>query len=113
MSHAQLMLGCLQAITTAFNEGSHAPEYALISWHHHACLFLSAPGTMEGLGKLTDEVMELIQKIDLKWIKSWMTEALCWVEVPYFAMKLPLQKVSVCMCMCAWYMNNGDRATIA
>ena len=115
MSHAQLMLGCFQAITRAFNNGSHAPEYPLISWHHHACLFLSEPGTREGLGELTDEVMELIQKINLKWVKSWMTEALWWAGVPYFAMKLPLQKVSVCVCvcMCAWYMNNGDRATIA
>ncbi|KAF8688285.1 hypothetical protein AX14_003471 [Amanita brunnescens Koide BX004] len=93
MSHAQLMLGCLQAITTAFNEGSHAPEYALISWHHHACLFLSAPETSEGLRGLTDEEMDLIQNINLKWIKSWMTEALCWVGVPYLTMKLPLQKV--------------------
>ncbi|KAF8704497.1 hypothetical protein AX14_013936 [Amanita brunnescens Koide BX004] len=92
ISHAQLMVGCLQAITRAFNDGSHAPEYALISWHHHAYLFLSAPGTSEGLGGLTDEVTELIQKIDLKWVKSWMTEALRWVGVPYLAMKLPLQE---------------------
>ncbi|KAF8640197.1 hypothetical protein AX14_010004, partial [Amanita brunnescens Koide BX004] len=86
------MLGCLQAITRAFNNGSHAPEYPLISWYHHACLFLSEPGTREGLGELTDELMEWIQKINLKWIKSWMTEALWWAGVPYLAMKLPLQK---------------------
>ena len=98
MSHAQLMLGCLQAITRAFNDGSHAPEYALISWHHHACLFLSAPGTSEGLKALTDqEPMELIQRINLQWVKSWMAEALYWEGLSNRAasMKLPLPKVCV------------------
>ena len=93
MSHAQLMLGCLQAITRAFNKGSHAPEYALISWHHHACLFLSTPGIHGELRGLKDEAVELIQKIDLKWIKSWMTEALCWAGAEYLTVELPLQLV--------------------
>ena len=70
MSHAQLMLGSLQVNTRVFNDGSQAPEYALISWQHHAYLFLSAPGTGEGLRGLVDEVMALIQKINLKWAKS-------------------------------------------
>ncbi|KAF8225374.1 hypothetical protein L208DRAFT_1211222, partial [Tricholoma matsutake] len=37
-SHGQLMVGCLGAITKSFSDGSIAPEYALISWHHHASL---------------------------------------------------------------------------
>ena len=94
MSHAHLMLGCLRAITRAFNEGSQAPEYAVISWHHHACLLLSTPGTHEELGGLKDEAVELIQKIDVKWIKSWMTEALCWAGAEYLTVGLPLQKVT-------------------
>ena len=106
MSHARLMLGCLQAITRAFDNSSHAPEYALVSWHHHACLFLSAPGTTEELQGLKDEAMELMQKIDLKWIESWMTEALsCQAGAQHLTVKLPLQKVRERESVCVHYMN--------
>ncbi|KAF8220037.1 hypothetical protein L208DRAFT_1417263 [Tricholoma matsutake] len=76
MSHGQLMVGCLRAITRSFSDGSIAPAYALISWHHHASLFLSALGANEGLGGLKDEAEELVKKIDLKWVKVWLVQAL-------------------------------------
>jgi RecA/RadA recombinase len=37
-SHGQLMVACLSSITRAFSDGTHAPEYALVSWYYHACL---------------------------------------------------------------------------
>ncbi|KAF8226611.1 hypothetical protein L208DRAFT_1406822, partial [Tricholoma matsutake] len=83
MSHGQLMVGCLGAITRSFSDGSIAPEYALISWHHHASLFLSALGANEGLGGLKGEAEELVKKIDLKWVKVWLEQALLWAGVPY------------------------------
>ncbi|KAF8240334.1 hypothetical protein L208DRAFT_1384873 [Tricholoma matsutake] len=76
MSHGQLMIGCLGAITRSSSDGSDVPTYALISWHHHASLFLSALGANEGLGGLKDEAEELVKKIDLKWVKVWLVQAL-------------------------------------
>jgi hypothetical protein len=93
MSHGQLMVGCLRAITRSFREGSDAPEYALISWHHHASLFLSARGASEELGGLKEEAEELIKKIDLKWVKVWMVQALYWAGIPYFRGELTQKKV--------------------
>ncbi|KAF8219524.1 hypothetical protein L208DRAFT_838636 [Tricholoma matsutake] len=92
MFHAQLMVGCLRVITKAFSDGSRAPEYALISWLYHACLFLSAPSVSEGLGGLKDEAEGLVKKIDVKWIKLWMIEALGWAGVPYFRVQLTQEK---------------------
>ncbi|KAF8232579.1 hypothetical protein L208DRAFT_1397249 [Tricholoma matsutake] len=83
MSHGQVMVGCLGAITRSFSDGSIVPAYALISWHHHASLFLSALGANEGLGGLKDEAEELVKKIDLKWVKVWLVQALPWAGVPY------------------------------
>ncbi|KAF8670100.1 hypothetical protein AX14_005945 [Amanita brunnescens Koide BX004] len=83
MCHAQLLVGCLGAITMAFNNGTLAPKYALVSWCRHACSFLSVPRTSKGLGGLRDEeAKELVKKINLKWVKSWMAEALG-LSVPY------------------------------
>jgi DNA polymerase III delta prime subunit len=93
--HGRLMLGCLAAITRAFSDGSRAPEYALISWHYHACLFLSAVVPSEGLGELNDEAKKLVKKIDLKWVKSWMIEALYWAGLRYLTGELPPTKVRV------------------
>ena len=95
MSHGQLMVGCLEAITRAFSDGSRAPRYPLISWYYHACVFLSEPGTSEELGGLKDKTGELMKKIDVKWVKSWMVDALYWAGVPYLKEQLPPQKVRV------------------
>ena len=95
ISHGQLMVGCLEAITRAFTYASQAPAYALISWYYHACVFLSEPGTSEGLGELKDKAEELMKKIDVKWVKSWMADALCYAGVPYLKKQLPPQKVRV------------------
>ncbi|KAF8239870.1 hypothetical protein L208DRAFT_1385473 [Tricholoma matsutake] len=75
MSHGQLMVGCLGAITRSFSDGSIVPAYALISWHHHASLYLSALGANEGLGGLKDEAEELV--------KVWLVQELLWAGVPY------------------------------
>ena len=93
MSHGQLMVGCLGAITRSFSDGSGVPQYALISWHHHASLFLSALGARDGLGGLKDEAEELVKKIDLKWVKVWMVQALRWAGVPYLMGKLTQKRV--------------------
>ena len=93
-SHAQLLVGCLGAITTAFNNGTLAPRYALVSWYYHASWFLSMPHASKGLGGLSNEkAMELVKKIDLKWVKSWMAGALTWAGVPYLIQQLPHEKV--------------------
>ena len=86
--HAQLMFDCLSVITRAFNDGTRAPEYALISWCYHACCFLS---TREASEQLKDE--ELIRTINLNWVKSWMIQALCWAGAPYLNQKLPPSRV--------------------
>jgi RecA/RadA recombinase len=82
-SHGRLAFACLSAITRAFNDGQPAPKYALISWYHHSCLFLSAGEGGEELEELRDEARELVKKIDLKWVRVWMGEALCWAGLPY------------------------------
>jgi hypothetical protein len=92
-AHGQLMVACLGAITTAFNDGSNAPEYALISWYHHACLFLSAPSTTEEVGQLKHEAKEWVKKIDLRWVKLWMPKALSFAGVPYLLRQLPPKMV--------------------
>ncbi|KAF8671195.1 hypothetical protein AX14_005755 [Amanita brunnescens Koide BX004] len=93
MFHAQLMVGCLGAITSAFNNDTIAPEYALVSWYYHAGLFLSVPLGSEGLGGLRDEeAEELVKKIDVKWVKSWLVQALGWAGVPYLIQQLPLKE---------------------
>jgi RecA/RadA recombinase len=92
-SHGQLMVACLSSITRAFSDGTHAPEYALVSWYYHACLFLSAYGPSEGLGGLKDEAEELVKKINLKWVKAWMVEAVQWAGVPYLRGQLIQEKV--------------------
>jgi hypothetical protein len=90
--HGQLMFGCISAITRAFIEGTRPPEYALVSWYHHACSFLST-GSREDLGDLNDKAQELVEKIDVKWVKSWMTTALYFAGVHYLRDELPPQKV--------------------
>jgi hypothetical protein len=97
-SHGQLMVACLKAITRAFNDGSKAPKYALISWYYHACLFMVAPRA-SGLEGLQDEAEGLVKKIDSKWVKFWMVEALRWAGVPYLRGQLTQEKVRV------WYMD--------
>ena len=93
MSHAQLLLGCLGAITRAFNNGTLAPKNALVSWYYHAGLVLCMPCASQGLGGLRDEeAEELVKKIDLKWVKSWMAEALGWAGVPYLIKQFPHEK---------------------
>ena len=109
MSHVQLLVGCLKAITRAFNNGTLAPKYALVSWYYHASLFLSAPHTSEGLGELRDqEAKELVKKIDLKWVKSWMVQALGWAGVPYLIQQLPLKEVRSCKCRDSSVMIQGQ-----
>ncbi len=81
-SHGQLMFACLSAITRAFDDGMCAPEYAVVSWYYHSCFFLSAGNGSEGL-ELRDGAWELVNKVDLNWIRLWMIEALCWAGVPY------------------------------
>ncbi|KAF8638440.1 hypothetical protein AX14_010187 [Amanita brunnescens Koide BX004] len=89
MSHAQLMVGCFRAITRAFNSGTLAPRYALTSWCYHAGLFLSMPCSSKELGGLRDEeAEELVEKIDMKWVKSWMAETLGWAGVSYLIQQL-------------------------
>ncbi|KAF8625279.1 hypothetical protein AX14_011647, partial [Amanita brunnescens Koide BX004] len=71
-SHAQLLVGCLGAITGAFNNGTLAPKYALVSWYYHASWLLSMPHASKGLGGLRDEeamqlvkrVMQLVKRVD-------------------------------------------------
>jgi len=84
--HGQLMFGCLSAITRAFIDGTCAPEYAVLSWYYHAGFFLSTGGAGEGLQEMKDrsqELFNLFMKIDLNWVKLWMTEALLLAGVPY------------------------------
>jgi hypothetical protein len=84
------MFACLSAITSAFNGGEHAPKYAAVSWYYHSCLFLSASEGSEGLEELRVGAYELVEKIDLDWIKAWMKEALRWTGVPYLRkVKIP------------------------
>jgi hypothetical protein len=81
--HRQLTFACLSAITRAFSDGKPAPEYALILWYIHSCLFLSAGDGSQELEALRDEARMLVKKIDLNWIRLWMGEALCWAGLPY------------------------------
>jgi hypothetical protein len=91
--HGRLMLACFSAITRAFSNGNPG-EYAFLSWYYHACIFLtSSGGDGEGLGEMRNKVEELVKKIDLNWVKSWMSEALLWAGIPYFRVKLPHKKV--------------------
>ncbi len=89
--HAQLMFACLSAVTRAFDDNIHAPEYALVSWYYHACSFLSAGVTGGGLEEIRDE--GLVKKIDLKWVKSWMAESLYWVGLGYLRVEFATKKV--------------------
>jgi DNA polymerase III delta prime subunit len=98
-SHGQLMVACLSTITRAFSDDTHAPEYALVSWYYHACLSLSAHGLSEGLGGLKDEAEELVKKINLKWVKVWMVEAVQLAGVSYLRGQLTQEKVR------DWHMN--------
>jgi hypothetical protein len=82
------MFGCLSAITTALSGGTRAPEYAVVSWYYHACFFLSTGGPGEGLQEMK-ELFNLFMKIDLNWVKFWMTEALLWAGVQYLRGKFP------------------------
>jgi len=91
-SHGRLMFACLSVITRAFNDDRSARHYAVVSWYRHSCFFLSAGGGSEELDELRDEAWELIKKIDLNWVKAWMIEALCWVDVQYLR-KVFLTKV--------------------
>ena len=98
-SHGQLMFACLLAITRAFNDGELAPKYAVVSWYYHSCFFLSAGDGSEGLEELRDGAWELVNKVDLNWIRLWMIEALCWAGVPYLReVKFPTQ-------VRKWYIN--------
>ena len=84
--HGRLMFGCLSEITRAFSDGTCAPQYAVVSWYYHACFFLSTGGPGEGLQEMKDrsqELFNLFMKIDLNWVKLWMSEALLWAGVPY------------------------------
>jgi hypothetical protein len=90
--HGRLMLACFSAITRAFSDGNPG-EYAFLSWYYHACFFLtSSGGDGEGLGEMRNEVEELVEKIDLNWVKSWMLEALLWAGIRYFRVELPPRK---------------------
>ena len=80
MCHGWLLFGCLSAITRAFSDGTPAPVYGLVSWYYHACFFLSTGSASE---ELKDKVQELFMKINLNWVKSWMSEALYWGGILY------------------------------
>jgi hypothetical protein len=82
-SHGRLAFACLSAITRAVNDGTPAPEYALISWYYHSCFFLSVGKGSEGLEELRDEARELVKRIDLNWVRVWMREAFCLAGLPY------------------------------
>jgi hypothetical protein len=92
-SHGRLMYGCLSAITRAFSNGTHPPEYALISWDYHACSFLSTAGNSDELAGLNNAIRDLFREIDLNWVINWMTEALIWAGVPYARGELPSTQV--------------------
>ena len=94
MCHGRLMLACFSAINKAFREGTSGPEYAFVSWYYHACSFLTTcSGDIEGLGEMKAEVQELVQKIDFKWVKAWLTEAIYWQTVASLSVELPSTKV--------------------
>jgi hypothetical protein len=78
--HATLMIYCLKAITKAFRDGNHAPEYASTRWYYHTSLLLSEANAGKDLGLESDTQ---VQQIDLKWLEFWMADALCWGELPY------------------------------
>jgi hypothetical protein len=44
---------------------------------------LSAGEGSEELEELRDEARELVKKFDLKWVRVWMGEALCWAGLSY------------------------------
>ena len=87
------MLACLKAITNAFDNDTRAPEYALISWSYHTWHFLSTGGDGEGLEQVKDEIVALVKKINLNWVRTWMLQALYWTGVPYLKVKLYRLKV--------------------
>ncbi|KAI6043169.1 hypothetical protein EDC04DRAFT_2653553 [Pisolithus marmoratus] len=89
--HGQLMVNCLKAIDGASGFDG-CPEYALISWYYHGCQFLSTTAANDGLEGLKDEAQELVKKIGVKWVRSWMREALCWAGAPYLRGGIPLHE---------------------
>ena len=92
--HGRLMLGCLSAVTRAFSEGTDGPRYPVVSWYYHACSFLiTRSGDSEDLEEMKDEVQQLVKKIDLAWVKSWLIQALYWETVSSLRFKLPSAKV--------------------
>ena len=91
--HGRLMLACLKVITKAFDNGTNAPKYALISWCYHAWHFLSTGGDAEGLEQVKDETQALVKKIKLNWVKMWMIEASGLAGVLYLKVKLHPTKV--------------------
>ena len=94
--HGRLMLACFSAIDNAFHEGTHAPRYAHESWYYHASSFLTTcSGDIEGLGEMKDEFQELVKKVDLNWVKSWLTKAIYWQPVMFLRVELPSTKVQL------------------
>ena len=94
MCHGRLMLACLSAITNAFREGSTGPRYALVSWYYHAYSVLTtSSGDSETLGEMKGEIQELVKKIDLDWVKSWLIESVHWERVMHLSVELPSTKV--------------------
>ena len=92
--HGRLMLGCLSVITRAFSDGTAAAKYPLVSWYHHACFFLTTSANVgDGLREMRQKAQELVKKMDLNWIRSWMIQAWQWVAIPDFQVDLPPSKV--------------------
>jgi hypothetical protein len=87
------MFGCISAITRAFSDGTPPPEYAQVSWFYHACSFLSTGGGSEELGELDGKAKEMIKKIDLRWVMSWLMTALYRAGVHYLRIELPSKEV--------------------
>jgi hypothetical protein len=79
--HAMLMIRCLKA----FRNGDTVPEYALVSWNYHANSLLSTVSANQEPEELQSEV----ERIDLDWVKSWMTGALFWEGVKHLRLDVP------------------------
>jgi len=88
---------CLKSITDGFGgPGSDKPhEYASITWYHHCSSLLSQANASQDFQLLCRDVNAEGKKINLKWLKYWMVEALNWAGVGYIRVNLPS---SVGMC---------------
>jgi len=88
--HAKILIACLKAITGGFRGNDKPHKYACIMWYHHCSSLLSWANASQDFQSLCHDVNIEGNKINLKWLKYWMVEALTWTGVGYIKVDLPL-----------------------